>query len=101
MFEWIGNAAGTIGSWLGSGIGSFFNWLLGGLNVILTKVINAARTFWDLLDSIWGFGVGLVDSILDLFAAFFPFFPPEVATVISLAFIAVLVAGIYKKVSGK
>lgn len=101
MFEWIGNAVDSIGSWLGSGIGSFFSWLLGGLEVIVTKVINAARTFWDLLDSIWNFGVGLLDSILGLFAAFFPFFPPEVSAVISLAFIAVLVAGIYKKVSGK
>lgn len=101
MLDWISNAVGSIGSWLGSGIGSFFNWLLGGVEVILTKVINAARTFWDLLDSIWGFGVGLVESILELFAAFFPFFPPEVSTVISLAVVAVLVAGIYKKVSGK
>ena len=101
MFEWISNAAGSIGSWLGSGLGSFFKWLLGGVEVILTKVINAARTFWDLLDSIWSFGVGLIDSLLELFSAFFPFVPPEVSSVISLAFIAVLVAGIYKKVSGK
>lgn len=101
MLEWIGNAVGSIGSWLGSGIGKFFGWLFGGVEVIVTKVINAARTFWDLLDSIWNFGVGLINSILDLFAAFFPFLPPEVSTVISLAFIAVLVSGIYKKVSGK
>lgn len=101
MLDWISNAAGNIGSWLGSGIGSFFNWILGGLNIVLTKVIDAARTFWELLDSIWNFGVGLIDSLLELFSAFFPFVPPEVSSVISLAFIAVLVAGIYKKVSGK
>ena len=101
MLDWISNAAGSIRSWLGSGLGSFFKWLLGGVEVILTKVINAARTFWELLDSIWNFGVGLIDSLLELFSAFFPFVPPEVSSVISLAFIAVLVAGIYKKVSGK
>ncbi len=101
MLDWISNAAGSIGSWLGSGIGSFFNWILGGLNIVLTKVIDAARTFWELLDSIWNFGVGLIDSLLELFSAFFPFVPPEVSSAISLAFIAVLVAGIYKKVSGK
>lgn len=101
MFDWIGNAVGSIGSWLGSGIGEFFSWLFNGLDTLLTMVLDAARVFWDLLDSIWGFGVGLITSIGDLITAFFPFLPPEVSSIFVLGFIVALVAGIYKKVSGK
>jgi len=97
MTNWIENAGGSIGSWLGSGIGSFVKWLFGGLITVLEKVIEAADTFWDVLTSIWDFGVGFVTNIFDLFCVFFPFVPAPVMTVISLGLLAVLIAGIVKK----
>lgn len=98
MLSWISSAAGSIGSWLGSGLGSFFQWLFGGLETILTKVVRALDTFWDLMDAVWEFATGLIGSIMELFGVFFPFMPPEVVTVISLALLAAAVAGVYKHV---
>lgn len=100
MLSWIGQAVSSIGSWLGSGISSFFSWLLSGFNVVLSKLIDAAGVLWDLLDSLWDFAMGFKDSILDLFSSFFPFVPPEVTFVFSMALVAVVVAGFYKKVRG-
>lgn len=101
MLTWINNAVSSIGSWLGSGAGSVFKWLFSGIATILTKVINAADSLWGLLDAIWNFGVGLVNSVMRLFSAFFPFLPPEVTTVISMALLASAIAGIYKRVRGQ
>ena len=101
MLSWIGNAASNIGSWLGSGIGSLFQWLFGGIETILTKVVEALASFWELLDAIWDFTIGLIESLLHLFTVFFPFVPPEVSTVISLALVAVAIIGIYKRVRGR
>jgi hypothetical protein len=98
MFSWIGNAVSDISSWLGDGVASLFNWLFGGLQILLTKLIDAFSGFWDVLDSLWEFAIGFKDSVFDLFTAFFPFVPAPVTTVIFAGFVAVLVAGIYKKV---
>lgn len=98
MVNWLENAVGSIGSWLGEGIGSFVRWLFGGLITVLEKVIEAARGFWDVLTSLWNFGVGFIHNIFSLFCSFFPFVPEPVMTVLSLALLAILVAGVYKKV---
>ena len=100
MLSWISNAVGSISSWLGSGVSSFFHWLLSGLETVLIKVIDASSSFWSLLDSIWDFGIGLVRSVGDLMTVFLPFLPSEVTSVISLALLAVAIAGIYKRVKG-
>lgn len=97
MSNWLESATGSIGSWLGNGIGSFVKWLFGGLITVLEKVIEAADSFWDVLTSIWNFGVGFITNIFDLFSAFFPFVPAPVMTVINLGLLAVLIAGIVKK----
>lgn len=98
MFSWIQNAAINIGAWLGDGIGSFFNWLFGGIGTLLTKVIDAASGFWDVLDAIWNFAMGFKDTLFSLLTTFFPFIPAPVSAVISLGLFAVLIAGIIKKV---
>lgn len=98
MFGWIKDTVGSIGSWLGDGAGSLFDWLLGGVAVIFTKLVDAANGFWDVLDSLWDFAVGFKDSLFGLFSAFFPFVPEPVMAVVSLGLLAVLLAGIVKKV---
>ena len=87
MFSWISNAVGKVASWLGDGIGT-----------VLTKLIDAASGFWDVLDALWNFAVGFKDTIFSMLTAFFPFLPAPVSAVISFGFLAILVAGIYKKV---
>ena len=101
MLTWINNTVCNISSWLGSGVSSALKWLFSGIETILTKVINAADSLWGLLDAIWDFGVGLVQSLMHLFAVFFPFLPAEVTTVISMALFASAIAGIYKRVWGR
>lgn len=98
MFSWIQNAVGSIAGWLGDGIGSFFDWLFGGILSIFTKIVDAANSFWDVLDSLWEFAVGFKDSVFGLLSAFFPFIPEPVMTVISLGLLAVLIAAIVRKV---
>ena len=100
MSNWLESATGSIGSWLGNGIGSFVKWLFGGLITVLEKVIEAADSFWDVLTSIWNFGVGFITNIFDLFSAFFPFVPAPVMIVINLGLLAVLIAGIIKRKKG-
>lgn len=100
MFDWIVNTVSDITGWLGEGIGNLFHWLFSGLDSILVKVIGAFSSFWSLLDSIWDFGIGLVRSVGDLMTVFLPFLPSEVISVISLALLAVAIAGIYKRVKG-
>lgn len=101
MLTWINNAVSNISSWFGSGVSSIFKWLFSGIETILTKVINAADSLWGLLDAIWDFGVGLVQSLMHLFSVFFPFLPAEVTVVISMALLASAIAGIYKRVRGR
>lgn len=101
MLGWIGDAVGDIAGWLGDGIGSFFDWLFGGILTIFTKIVEAAGSFWDVLDSLWNFAVGFKDSLFGLLAAFFPFIPEPVMAVVSLGLLAALLAGIVKKVWGK
>ena len=98
MFGWIQETVSSIGSWLGDGIGALFDWLLGGIVDIFTKIVEASDSFFDVLESLWNFAVGFKDSIFGLFSAFFPFVPAPVMTVISLGLLAVLIAGIVKKV---
>ena len=100
MLSWIGNAVSSIASWLGGGISKFFSWLLGGINTVLSKLVEASRVFWDLLDAIWDFLVGYKDSLLSLFSAWFPWIPAEVTAALSLALLAVVIAGVYKRVRG-
>ena len=87
MFSWITNAVGKVASWLGDGIG-----------IGLTKLIDAASGFWDVLDSLWNFAVCFKDTIFSMLTTFFPFLPAPVSAVISFGFLAILVVGIYKKV---
>lgn len=98
MFGWIADTVGSIGEWLGDGIASFFDWLLGGIVTVLTAIVDAAASFFDVLDALWDFAVGFKDNLFGLFTAFFPFVPEAVVTVISLGLLAVLIAGIVKKV---
>lgn len=100
LLSWIGNAVSSIASWLGGGISKFFSWLLGGINTVLSKLVEASRVFWDLLDAIWDFLVGFKDSLLSLLSAWFPWIPAEVTAAISLALLAVVIAGVYKRVRG-
>lgn len=101
MLNWIKQTVGNIAGWMGDGVASVFDWLLGGLATIVTKVIDAAGGFWDVLDAIWDFAVGFKDSILNLFNAFFPFVPAPVSATIGMGLLAILLAGIVKKVRGK
>lgn len=101
MLSWIGDALKGAVSWVGDGIVSILSWLLSGVLSVLSKVIRAVGGIFDLLDALWGFFVGIKDSILSLLSAFFPWIPPEVFAVISLGLFAVLLAGIVKKVRGK
>lgn len=101
MIGWIGSALKNAASWLGEGIVSILSWLLSGVLSVLSKVIRAAGGIFDLLDALWGFFVGIKDSILGLLPALFPWIPAEVAAVISLGLFAVLLAGIVKKVRGR
>lgn len=100
MLSWITGAVGQVAGWLGSGIASFFNWLLGGLNIVLTKVIEAADGFWNVLTSLWNVALTLKDSISTLLTTYFPFIPAPVVSVILFGLVAVMIAGIYKKVKG-
>lgn len=101
MLNWIKEAVGNITGWMGEGIGAIFEWLLGGLATIVTKVVDAAGGFWNVLDATWDFAVGFIVSILNLFSAFFPFVPAPVSAVIGMGLMAVLLAGIVNKVRGK
>lgn len=98
MFGWIKDTAGSIAGWLGDGVGSLFDWLLGGIATIFTAIVDAANGFWEVLDSLWDFAVGFKDSIFSLLTAFFPFLPEPVLSAVSLGLLAVLLAGIVKKV---
>lgn len=100
MLNWIKEAVGNITGWMGEGIGAIFEWLLGGLATIVTKVVDAAGGFWDVLDAIWDFAVGFMNAVLALFAAFFPFVPAPVTAALGFGLLAVLLAGIVKKVRG-
>lgn len=97
MLTWIQNAVGSIAGWMGDGVASLFDWLLGGLASVITKVVEAAGGFFDVLDAIWGFAVGFMDSVLALFTTLFPFVPEPVASTIGLGLLAALIAGIVKK----
>lgn len=97
MLNWLGDA--LMG--LGEGLASLLSWMFSGLLSVVTKVLSAAGGVFDLLDALWGFFVGIKDSILGLVSVIFPWIPPEVMTVVSLGLFAVLLAGIVKKVRGK
>ena len=100
MFSWISNAVGKVASWLGDGVASFFDWLFNGIGQVLTKLIDAADGFWRVLTSLWNFAVSLKDTVSTLLSTYFPFIPAPVLSVILLGLVAVMIAGIYKKVKG-
>lgn len=97
MLDFLGDAL----SGLASGLQSILSWLFSGLISVVTKVIRALDGVFGVLDSLWDFFVSIKDAALGLMTAFFPWIPIEVMTVISLGFLAVLLAGIIKKVRGK
>lgn len=100
MWNWITGVVSDVGDWLGSGIASLVEWLLGGIETVVAKVVNAATGFFDVLDSIWNFAVGFMESVLTLLSTLLPFIPEPVSAALTLAFFAVLIAGIVKKVRG-
>ena len=87
--EWLGNAAQDVFGWLFNGIGTIFGAIFDGLNGI-----------FDVFDSVWGFILGLIDSVVSLVGVALPFVPPEVLTVITAALPVVLVVGIIKLIRG-
>ena len=97
MLNWIKNVVGSIAVLMGDGVAWLFDLLLGGLATVVTKVVDAAGGFWDVLDAIWDFAVGFKDSVFSLFTTLFPFIPEPVAATIALGLLAVLIAGIVKK----
>lgn len=100
MWNWITGVVDDVSSWLGSGIASLVEWLLGGIETVVAKVVNAADGFFNVLDSIWNFAVGFMESVLTLLSTLLPFIPEPVSVALTLAFIAVLIAGIVKKARG-
>lgn len=100
MWDWISGVVYDVGSWLGSGISSLLEWLLGGIATIVTKVVDATDGFFHVLDSIWNFAVGFMESLLTLLSTLLPFIPEPVSAALTMAFLAVLIAGIVKKVRG-
>lgn len=100
MLNWIKETVGNIAGWMGNGVASLFDWLLGGLATVVAKVVDAAGGFWDVLDAIWDFSVGFLDAVLGLFSAFFPFVPEPVSAALGFGLLAILLAGIVKKVRG-
>lgn len=96
----IGNALGDIGGFVSSGIASFFEWLFGGILAILGKVIEAFQGIFAVFDAIFEFGFTFLESIAGLLGTFLPFVPEGVLIAFECALIAVLIAGIYRKVRG-
>lgn len=101
MWNWISNAVGSFTDWVGSGFAAVIEWLLGGLVDMFTIIVDAANGIWDVFESIWALGTGFIGSLINLVSVFFPFVPEPVATVIGAGLLAVLIAGIVKKVRGK
>ena len=97
MLSWINDTVGNITAWMGDGVASLFGLFFDGLASIVTKYVDAAGGFWDVLDAIWNFAIGFKDSVLALFTTLFPFVPEPVASTIGLGLLAVLIAGIVKK----
>lgn len=98
MGNWLAESVGSIAGWLGSGVSSFFDWLLGGIITVVTMIVDAAGGFWDVLEAIWDFALSFMHSLLGLVGVFFPFIPEPVMSVLSLGFLAILIAGIVRKV---
>lgn len=101
MFKWIGNAIKGVASAVGDGIASILSWLLSGLLSVLSKILRAFGGAFGLLDAIWDFFVEIKDTFIDLLAAFFPWIPEDVLTVLTLGLVAVLLAGVIRAIRGK
>lgn len=101
MWNWITNAVGNFAEWVGSGVASVVEWLLGGLADMFTLIFDAVNSIWSVFESLWNLGSSFISSLLHIFTLFFPFIPEPVAGVISAGMVAVLIAGIVKKVRGK
>ncbi len=95
--EWLGDAIGAIGS----GIGSLLSWLFSGVISVVSRVIRAVGGIFDLLDAVFNFFFGLKDTALNLLGVLFPWIPADVMGVISKGLMAILLAGIIRKVRGK
>ncbi|MBQ7915969.1 MAG: hypothetical protein IJ315_04190 [Firmicutes bacterium] len=100
MGNWILNTVNDVADWLGSGIASLIEWLLGGLVDMFTLIIDAANGIWLVLESLWNLGTGFLNSVLNALSVFFPFLPEPVSAAIGAGLLAVLIAGIVKKVRG-
>lgn len=100
MLDWLSSVATSVAGWVGDGFASLFEWFFSGIITIVTAVINGLDSVFELLDSIWEFAIGFIDSISDLFTTFFPFVPESVVSVIFLGLFAVLLVGIIRKVRG-
>lgn len=101
MFEWIGNVVSNVTDWVGSGAASLVEWILGGLADMLTIIINAANGIWSVFDALWNLGGSFVGALGSMFGILFPFVPDPVLNAITAGLLAVLIAGIVKKVRGK
>lgn len=100
MLNWISNVVGDVTEWLGSGIASLIDWLLGGIVEIFTIVVDAADGIFGVFESLWSLATSFVDSLSAIFYSLCPFVPEPVLGVITSGLIAVVIAGIVKKVRG-
>lgn len=101
MLDWLANAAGNFADWVGSGTASLVEWLLGGLVDMFTLIMDAADSIWGVFESIWDLGVTFTESLAGSIATLCPFLPEPVIGVIGTGLLAIVIAGIVKKVRGK
>lgn len=101
MLDWLANAAGNFADWVGSGTASLVEWLLGGLVDMFTLIMDAADSIWGVFESIWDLGVTFTESLAGALSTLCPFLPEPVIGVIGTGLLAIVIAGIVKKVRGK
>lgn len=100
MFNWIANAAGNVAEWLGEGVAALIEWLLSGLADMFSLIFDAADGIWNTFDSLWDLAAEFVDSLFSTVSTLCPFIPEPVTSVISAGLIAIVIAGVVKKVRG-
>lgn len=101
MLNWISDVVSDFTGWVGEGVAAVVEWLLGGLADMFTLIVDSVDGIWSVFESLWNLGSSFVGALFNLFGLLFPWFPAPVANAISAGLIAVLIAGVVKKVRGK